>query len=169
MLTQDQLKEVLHYCPETGVFTWRYDRRYYKAGDVAGWERSKRGKCYLQIYLRGTSYDAHRLVFLYMTGSFPLNQVDHKDGNGLNNRWLNLRDVIHANNQKNLRLYANNKSGVSGLFWLERSRKWLVQIQHNKTRIHIGLFADKEAAITARKAAEIQYGFHPNHGTKRKL
>jgi hypothetical protein len=100
-----------------------------------------------------------------MLGEFPEDQVDHIDGNGLNNIWTNLRPVTCGENQKNRRKYARNTSGTTGVYWYKQARKWRSLI-HNK---HLGLFHNKEDAIAARKAAEVFYNFHENHGTERPL
>lgn len=171
MITQDQLKEVLHYCPETGVFTWLVGGHKRRAGVEAGYvdRHSISGKAYRRQWLHGRSYLTHRLAFLYMTGEFPEDQVDHKDGNGLNNAWTNLRAVSNDENQKNKRRHVNNTSGTTGVVWAKDRRKWQAGIKLNGCHKHLGRFHDKEEAIAARKAAEATYGFHENHGAERPL
>ena len=170
MLTQEQLKELLHYCPETGVWTWIVDRGRMRKGDQAGSVSTEKGKKYRRIkLLRSIRAAAHRLAFLYMTGAFPENDVDHEDGNGLNNRWSNLRAVTFAENQKNKRLPANNVSGTVGVSWHKRDSNWDARIVVNGKYKHLGYFDNKEDAIAARKKAESELGYHPNHGTNRPL
>ncbi len=171
MITQDQLKEVLHYCPETGIFTWLVGGkgRPGKGIKAGGILYDKSGKTYRILRVHNRLYRQHRLAFLYMTGEFPENEVDHIDGNGCRNVWANLRAVTGLENRKNKRKPANNSSGVVGVCWCRRSRKWHSQIMcagHNK---HLGYFHSKEDAIVARKAAEVLYGYHENHGTDRPL
>lgn len=168
MITQDQLKEVLHYCPETGVFTWLENmstraRKGAEAGSIR-YDNSS-NKPYRHICANQQRYRAHRLAFLYMTGGFPEDQVDHEDGNGLNNAWSNLRAVTGAENHKNMRKRADNRSGTTGVYWYKQTRKWRSLIRNK----HLGFFRSKEEAIAARKAAEVTYGFHDNHGTERPL
>ena len=171
MITQAQLKEVLHYCPETGVFTWLIGRPGRRKGSEAGCvNRGKHsGKSYRHVGVHNRDYLAHRLAFLYMTGDFPEDQVDHMDGNGLNNAWSNLRAVTGAENSKNIRKCANNTSGTTGVYWDRRKRKWQVKIKLPGLYKSLGYFHNKEEAIAARKAAEVFYGFHENHGTERPL
>ncbi len=172
MITQEQLKEVLHYCPETGVFTWLVgNKRRVHAGDVAGCvnRRKQCGKSYRHVGVHNREYLAHRLAFLYMTGEFPENEVDHKDGDGLNNIWTNLRAVTGLENHKNMRKPASNTSGTVGVYWCKQTRKWQSQISYAGRQVTLGRFHDKEDAIAARKAAEVLYGFHENHGTERPL
>lgn len=112
-LTRDEVAALLSYCPESGSFTWRVDLRGgVKAGDVAGTESNG----YRQIGLKGVRYYAHRLAFLLMTGAWPSQQVDHRNGVKSDNRWENLRDVSNTANQQNLRKPGqNNTTGLLGV------------------------------------------------------
>jgi len=169
VITQEQLKELLHYCPETGVWTWLIGGKRRRKGSEAGYAHSSKGKQYRCIGVAGGYYLAHRLAFLYMKGEFPNNYVDHEDGNGLNNVWSNLREVTFANNHKNKRIPSNNVSGAAGVCWHKRYGKWQAVITVNQIQKSIGYFAKKDDAIAARKKAESELGFHPNHGTDRPL
>ncbi len=87
-MTQERLKELLHYDPETGIFTNRVDRgRRSKAGQRAG---SRHTHGHWSIGLDGFAYLGHRLVWLYMTGVLPRTQLYHLDGDKCNNRYANL-------------------------------------------------------------------------------
>ena len=113
MITQAQLKELLHYDPETGVFTWNVDRPHTKAGSEAGYVRPD-GYRRLSIFNRHVR--AHRLAFFYMTGKWPEHEVDHIDGNPQNNRWCNLRVVNRQTNLQNQRKpRVDNGSGFLGV------------------------------------------------------
>lgn len=169
MITQDQLKEVLHYCPETGVFTWLISKPSRRKGSEAGSVQTAHSKPYRQVGLNNRAYLAHRLAFLYMTGEFPEDQVDHIDGNGLNNIWTNLRPVTCGENHKNRRKYARNTSGTAGVHWSTAKRRWQAAIRVNGRLNDLGRFHNKEDAIAAREAGELLYGFHKNHGTERPL
>jgi len=161
-LTQEELKRRLSYDPETGIFLWILPIAHnVKAGDVAGWP-AERG--YWRIMLDGNGYGAHRLAFLYMTGEFPVNVVDHIDGCTSNNRWSNLRAVSHIENCRNQRIPKNNTSGVLGVSWHKQCSKWVVRIMVDGKKKHVGLFTDIADAIRARTSAERQYGYHENHG-----
>jgi hypothetical protein len=163
MITQQELKEQLHYDPNTGIFTRLVSNcNRVKVGDVAGCVCSTTG--YLKIYIHSKPYKAHRLAFLYMTGSFPEHQADHINHNRIDNIWSNLREVTNQENQRNCKLSKNNTSGVVGVYWDIRSKAWVAQIAINRIVKKLGRFKNKQDAITARKEAEIKYGFHKNHG-----
>lgn len=169
VITQEQLKELLHYCPETGVWTWLVSRGKARKGDEAGHIMISGGKKYRGIRVLGYPFRAHRLAFLYVNGVFPEQDVDHEDGNGLNNRWSNLRAVTPADNAKNQRLHSSNASGKSGVSWHKRDSKWQAIITVNSRKKQLGYFSSKEEAIAAREAAETEFGYHKNHGTNRPL
>ena len=160
-LTQDRLKELLSYDPDSGDFTRLINRRSFKKGSVAGGLVSQG---YIQIKIDGRKYLAHRLAFLYMTGSFPPNHTDHINGITDDNHWLNLRSATCGENMKNQKKRRDNKSGFVGVNWDDHTKKWRSQIQVDGKRIQLGLFISKRAAITARKVAEVKNNYHPNHG-----
>lgn len=103
-------------------------------------------------------------VWAWHKNEWPSSLVDHEDGNTLNDRIGNLRDVSSAKNSQNMRMHPGNKSGVTGVCWHKQRGKWKVEIMANRVKKHIGVFDNLEDAIAARKAAEIALGFHPNHG-----
>lgn len=139
-LTAARLRELLHYDPETGVFTrhvatGRHGR--HKIGTHPGCE----SEGHLLIWLDGRLHAAGRLVWLYMTGEWPAFDVDHKDGCGTNNRWKNLRDIPHAHNiQNRTRLNKNNTSGFTGVVWNKRRQRWIVTVKVNRKVTHLGTF-----------------------------
>lgn len=111
MLTQAQLKEILTYNPDTGDFVWKNGR---PAGSTKNIKRPNRTPIsYIIVGVRGRNYRAHRLAWLYMTGEFPATFLDHKDGDGLNNRWGNLRLATPRQNGYNTANYGRYMKGVS--------------------------------------------------------
>lgn len=145
MLTQTRLKEVFSYSERTGLFT-----RISKTGckGVIGAVAKSKINGYVVMGIDGRRYGAHRLVFLYVTGSWPKFDVDHKNGVTDDNRWVNLRDVTHVENMQNLRgPRSDNKSGYLGVTWNEKCQKWRAQIKTgDKKRLHIGMFERPELA-----------------------
>jgi hypothetical protein len=113
-LTQARLKELLHYNPETGVFTWRVSGGRFQAGSRAGGVESSSG--YRAIGVQRKNIREHRLAFLYMTGALPKFCVDHINGNRDDNRWENLRAATYSENAHNMKKSAP-KSGVRGVYY----------------------------------------------------
>ncbi|MCC6271167.1 MAG: AP2 domain-containing protein [Microbacteriaceae bacterium] len=171
MITREEVMQILDYDGATGAFTWKISsRNQVKVGDEAGtvWVDNK-GKSYRRIMINRKAYKAHRVAWLILTGEFPADQIDHTDGNGLNNAANNLRSVSNAENCKNKRKYKSNASGVVGVSWNKRDCKYEAYIKINGRQIHLGYFESFEEAVAARKSAEIKYGFHENHGSTRPL
>lgn len=159
MVTQAELKELLTYDPDTGIFIWRNPRRgVYKkeAGSI-----SLHG--YVEVGLVRGRYVAHRLAWLYVYGVWP-KQLDHINHNRLDNRIINLRDVPHIDNCRNQKKHKNNTSGFTGVSFHSGSGKWRAHIKIMFKQIHLGLFDDKFEAVCARMSANNKYNFHENHG-----
>lgn len=154
-LTAEKLRELLHYSPETGVFTWKVSNsNRVKVGDVAG---CLDGRGYLLISVRSRLHKAHRLAWLYVYGVWPTDQIDHINRIRTDNRIANLREVSHKQNNQNRSKPSNNTSGHPGVSWHKQRSKWLAHIKHNQKKIHLGCFNTIEEAIAARKAAEKLY------------
>ena len=164
MVTREYIKSILHYCPETGVFTWLKSRPGVKVGGVAG-SLCKKG--YMHIGIDGKSHRSHRLAFLYMTGKFPEDQTDHINHNTSDNRWLNIRLATASDNMKNKSVRKDNTSGVCGVYWDKKSAKWHSEIRNKGRKYSLGRFEELKDAIAARKSGEEKYNFHINHGNVR--
>lgn len=173
-LSVEVLNQLLKYNPTTGDLIWkprpieffktgsefkRWNARYKET--VAG-SLHKHG--YLQVKILGRMYKAHRIAWALYYGEWPEGQIDHEDRSRANNRIKNLRVVSNQENQKNVSMKKNNKSGHTGVRWSPRLQKWYADIGVDYKTIHLGVFTELEDAIAARKAAEIEYNFHPNHG-----
>ena len=169
-LTQQYLKEIFNYDPETGILTWKVKKsRNINIGDVAGSEfKTKQGKRYLRVSVNDKLYFIHRIAWMYSYGEWPC-EIDHKDGNGLNNKWENLRNVSRLENSKNQRKSTRNKSGIVGVFWDRTYNKWRAYIRVNGVLHSIGQFKSLFDAVCARKTSELEYYFHKNHGSDRPL
>lgn len=168
-ITQEELKKSLRYDPETGVFRWAVNRGRLLSGNVAGYVSISNMKQYIKIRINYKNYYGHRLAWLYMTGEWPENEIDHIDGNGTKNEWVNLRSVNRADNMKNSRRQSNNTSGFCGIWWHRKNRKWVSEIMVNQKKINIGSFDNIFDAVCSRKNAEFKHGFHKNHGSDRPL
>jgi hypothetical protein len=158
-LTQARLKELLHYDPETGVFTRLIGCGGVRAGTVAGYV----GNCgYACIKVDWIEYRAHRLAFLYITGSWPPEEVDHINGLKTDNRWMNLRPATSQENKHNNgRPQRDNKSGYLGVRWHKHAKKFQAQIKLDRRNYHLGYFDDPAEAAAAHLAAKDK--MHPTH------
>lgn len=160
-LTQARLKELLHYNPDTGIFTHIKRRAGTVFGSVAG---TVTYQGYIQISIHNTSYPAHRLAFLYVEGAFPPHEVDHENHIRSDNAWSNLRHATTTTNNRNKSIQSNNTSGTTGVYWCKAQCKWQVIIGVDSRHIYGGRFTDKQEAIAKRKQLEKQHKFHRNHG-----
>jgi HNH endonuclease/AP2 domain len=143
MITQDRLKYWLYYNEIAGEFNWLVSpRNGIKDYDVAGTFQNG----YIRIRVDGKKYLAHRLAFLYMTGEWPKDQVDHINGIRDDNRWCNLRNCTNSENKMNTRLQANNKSGYKGVHWDNIQKKWRASCRVNTKLVNIGRFDNIEDA-----------------------
>lgn len=182
---QGVLRQLMTYEPETGKLFWkeRGPEWFRTSGHTAEhtcnrWNSkfagreaftATKGDGYKHGSIGGQNYAAHRLIWVLMTGDEP-DQVDHIDGNRANNRWSNLRNVSASINRRNASRHRDNRSGVTGVRRVSRGgwSKWQAFIQTKDGFIHLGVFELIEEATAARKAAEVAYGFHPNHGREAK-
>ena len=159
MINADYLRSRVTYSPDTGDLTWlptgnrRWDTRL--AGTLAGTRRNG----YLVLSFNGEKYYAHRLVWLYVTGEWPPNEIDHIDRDRINNRFANLRPATSGQNKGNLSKRSNNTSGTKGVFWHKHMRRWRAQIQQAGVSRHLGYFnTTEDAAVAYAAAARAQFG-----------
>jgi hypothetical protein len=152
-LTQERLKELLEYSPETGLFFWLVDRGGKKTGDIAGCRK----RTYIVINIDDCSYRAHHLAWLYITGEWPEPFVDHRDLNKHNNVWTNLRLATKSQNQANIGVIKSNVSGFKGVSRYRAGeaygKPWQASIGKDGKSRHLGHFATKEEAHAAYVAA----------------
>lgn len=155
MLTQERLKELLDYDPETGVFTWKvYRGGRIKKGENAGWFNDEK---YKHIKIDGKQYKAHRLAWLYVYGQLPVKDIDHINRDRADNRIRNLREVSNQQNSWNQRVGKNNTSGYTGVTWYKRINKWGAYIKVNYKRIHLGFYSTPEEANAAYVRAKAEH------------
>lgn len=175
VVTFEIANEFLRLDADTGRIWWRErGREWFKNNNSwSVWNSKFAGKeaftmdrrdGYRCGYVLDQAYLAHRIVWLLHTGSWPTKGIDHINGNKIDNRPDNLRDVSQAVNGRNQRMKVNNTSGVTGVSWRKDMRKWAAHINVSGKRTHLGYFASLDKATVARKAAEKHYGFHENHG-----
>lgn len=157
IVSAQQLREVLHYCPETGVFTWRVSTSNIKGGDVAGYKRPD-GRIDIRVLDR--LYKAHRLAWLHVHGEWPVGQIDHINGDPGNNALANLRDVSQSVNLQNQRrARSHNTSGFMGVS--RNGEGWMARIVVDGKMHHIGTFETPEFAHIA--YLETKRRLHPGN------
>lgn len=153
MITQERLKQILHYNPDSGSWIWIQSIGTISVGDQAGCIRPDG---YLAIRIDGVQYLSSRLAFLYMNGHFPKMFIDHKNRVRNDDRWCNLRECNNSQNQMNKGLQRNNKSGIPGVYFYKQKNKWVANIRKDGKTIYLGIFDYKCDAIDCRKKAETQ-------------
>ena len=155
--------ERLSYDSRTGLFKWKMRvASHVPKGSKAGSVDKSSG--YVRIIISGRKYRAHRLAWLVVYGSFPPDQIDHINGVRDDNRIINLRCVTNLENSRNKALINTNTSGHTGIYYNKKTNKWKASIGINYKNVYLGSFENKEDAIEARRIAEINYNYHPNHG-----
>jgi hypothetical protein len=137
-ITLEYINEYLTYDASTGNLYQRKKRPKIQVGALAG---GLNRKGYRYIQLDGRKYPAHHIVWVIETGIFPKKQIDHIDGNKLNNKFSNLREVTNKQNTENRGKQRNNKTGYKGVSFNNRLKKYVAQIQHNNQPIYIGIYA----------------------------
>lgn len=151
MITQQQLQELVFYAD--GTLFWCQHRYEKRNGTPLGY--SSDGK-YLRTEIQGKKYYVHRLIFLYHYGYFPKN-VDHINGNSLDNRLENLREATPAQNNHNRSQDRRNKSGFKGVCWSKAVKKWHVQVGIDNYQKSFGYFKDLELAGLVAEEARALY------------
>jgi hypothetical protein len=173
MITQQELKKLIKYCPETGdIWFLPRDRSYFMTeNQYKTWHSRFCGKAklgndgngYQTICIDSRAYRAHRIAWLYMTGEHP-KQIDHINHIRSDNRFCNLRNVEPRQNSMNRSMSKRNTSGVNGVSWNQRFGKWAARLGMNFERRFIGYFHNIEDAKAAIEEVMAEMGYHDNHG-----
>lgn len=153
-LTAERLRELLSYDPETGEFRWREIPWQSKRAQAGCLDKSTG---YIRIGISGTRYWAHRLAWLYVTGEWPVRQVDHRNLVRSDNRFNNLRQADISQQRANMSKRKDNTSGHRGVYLIPSTGMWLAKMMWRGRRIHLGHFTTIDGAIAARRAANVQH------------
>lgn len=175
-ITPELCRQLLRYEPETGKLFWlpRPREMFATVGGSKMWHTrfcgreaftAKNGKGYHQGGIFYRIIDAHLVIWAIVNGEWPTLHIDHVNGDKADNRWRNLREVTNAENLKNKPLYKNNSSGHSGIY--REGGKWSARMFANGTTIRLGNFNNLADAVKARRQAQAEMGYHPNHGRSR--
>lgn len=180
-LNQDIVRELLDYDSETGLLTWKErDIKWFKdtvkksAKHACNqWNSKNAGKEALRNISKSTGhkcgaifyklYKAHRIIWLWVTGKWPKEQIDHLNRIRHDNRWNNLREVTNQENQKNKNPQKNNSSGRNGVYKLANG-DYQVSIGVNGKSIYVGYAHSFEEAVKLREEADLKYEFSNKHG-----
>jgi hypothetical protein len=159
MITQSELKELLNYDKETGIFIRiKSNSNRAKVNCVAG---NIRKDGYLEVRVCKKSYLQHRLAWLYIYGKFPDKLIDHINGNRNDNRIENLREVDYKENTYNSKVRSDNKSGVRCVSWNKKSQSWEVRVKVDKKLKHFGSY--KELDDAAKVAEKVRKEHHKEY------
>lgn len=161
MITQERLRELVTYDENTGIFTSNKSRGCVISGKILG-HVTDNG--YIRLNLDKKAYRAHRLVFLYVTGEMPSDQIDHINGIRTDNRIINLRVVTAAQNNLNMRKKSNSQSRFKGISFNKYMQKWHVQIRHAGKLVHLGYHDSEVKAAYIYDMASLK--FHGEYGKR---
>tara|TARA_R110002126_G_scaffold88499_3_gene212068 strand:+ start:735 stop:1241 length:507 start_codon:yes stop_codon:yes gene_type:complete len=155
MIDQETVKKLFYYDAESGMLLWRYGNKR----NVKPWQEAKalNGNGYVCVKIQGKNYPVHRIIWVYVHGTFPEQDIDHKNRIRNDNRLCNLRVVSRTDNCQNISLPSHNKSGHIGVSWFKNHNCWTVYVKVNKKNKWLGYYKNLDDAIAARKAGEKQY------------
>ena len=155
-MSQSHLRTILRYYPATGDFFWLVNRAgrggIVKAGSLAG--HVCKSNQVVTIRIDRKLYLAHRLVWLYVHGRWPSHFIDHINLDSCDNRLCNIREATPSQNNMNMRIRSNNRSGVKGVFWSARETRWSVSIGYEGKELKLGRFACLGQASRVRREAQ---------------
>ncbi len=147
--TQERLQELFDYSVTTGHL---YHRQGRNQGQIAGGVTGAKG--YRHVWVDRLLFRAHRLIWCWVTGEDPINQViDHADRATDNNAWHNLRLADRCQNLSNCKRHKDNASGFKGVSWDKRTQRWEAKICHQRKQMSLGRFDTPEEAHAAYVAA----------------
>ena len=158
-LTIEEVSPLLRYEPSTGKFFWLKSTGKAVVGAEAG---SIMSKGYRFISVKSRPYYAHRLSWLFSTGEWPSEDLDHINMVRDDNRFENLRLANKSQNRHNQRIPKNNTSGYKGVTWCKSCKKWQVSIKVGGKRTYLGFYTDLEQAAVVRAEATMRY--HGEYG-----
>lgn len=153
LLTQERVRELFDYNPETGIVTRKTDAGGgTRVGDIVGTSKNSWG--HLRVSIDGKRYFLHRVVWLWVYGYMPEGLIDHINRKGWDNRIVNLREESDLCNARNASLRPDNKTGIKGVHFHNKTAKWLARVAINGEEKYLGVFSDFTEAVATRLAVE---------------
>lgn len=152
---RDLVFRSLSYDPLTGDFRWQVaGKNTVGIGRIAG---TLHHSGYRHIKIGNVRFPSHRLAWLFHTGEWPQQSIDHINTIKTDNRIENLREASHSQNGFNRPMSSRNTSGFKGVSWSKREKVYRAQIKVNRKNIFLGLFSDPAEAHEAHKEAAKKY------------
>ena len=163
-LTWEELVTHIDADLETGLLRHKIPYKRKQAGDLFNVTIDSKGYQVCSLLCR--TFYVHRVIWSFAHGRLLDDSlyIDHINSIPEDNRIANLRAVTHLENQHNMKLRKDNKTGVCGVQYIKKEKRYVAYITHDKKVAYLGRFDTVEEAAAARKAAELEYGFHPCHG-----
>ena len=144
------IDEYLYIIPEQGLIYWKKGRQGVKH-KLAGYYDNG----YRSIRIQGVKYKYHRIIWFYVYGYLPENPIDHINGDKLDNRIDNLREVSVSCNIRNTKGYSHNTSGFIGVSFDKYKDKYKSYIHIKRKSVNLGLYNKAIDAAKAKAAFEV--------------
>lgn len=178
-ISPEMVRDLLDYDCESGIFKFKrrdikyctnkaYMDRFNRntAGTIAGSIKPNgSGNHYIHItLLDSVRYLAHRVAWVWVTGEQPI-EIDHKNGDGTDNRFQNLRSVTKSGNQRNQKKRCDNTSGETGVSYVKKDKTWKANIGTGRKGESLSkTFKNKSDAISWRRKMSEKLNYSTNHG-----
>lgn len=170
----EELRDMLRYNAGTGLLFWKtrplssftteHAGKVWNSRFVGAEAGSIHVDGYRRVEIDRRKFLSHRIIWALVYGVWPEGFIDHIDHNRTNNKITNLRVVTRAENNRNASLRSDNTSGAVGVRWHKNSNKWESRISVGGRLHYLGLFTKFDDAVSARKLADQEIGYHENHG-----
>ena len=159
MTVEDRIRTLLRYDPKTGNLFWiacpvpAGQTQAATWGSLRNRPAGQRKENRILVVIDGRRYEAHQLAFFLHHGRWPAAGINHINGDGLDNRLVNLREASHEQSMQNRKQHRNNKSGFPGVRWHKRAGKWEAFVRYQGKLKYLGLFERAELAAEAARSA----------------
>jgi hypothetical protein len=149
ILELHELKKLISYDPDSGIFTWIIDRTSHARKGKAVACKPHKNTGYSSISVLGVRFLSHRLAWFFENGRLPVGWLDHKNGNRNDNRINNLRLATASENNQNKKIESGNQSGFLGVSYIKKTGKWCAELRLDNKKVFQGTFVTVEMASKA--------------------